>query len=204
MTYTLYHSRFSRSVRVRWLLEEMGAAYELTPVKNHPAFLTSDEYRAINPAMKIPAFSDGDLTMFESTAIMEYLLAKPEGQKFARGPNDPEFGPYLQWLHFGEAGMGMYVTLALGHRTMLPEDKRVKAMDIYGTREATKCFEALDGTLSKQDYLLASGFSAADISVVYMLLLAKFAKIWDKVPPAVVAYFDRCTAREAWQKASAD
>ena len=52
------------------------------------------------------------------------------------------------------------------------------------------------------DYLLPSGFSAADISVVYMLLLAKFAGMSKRFPEPVRAYFDRCIAREGWKAAS--
>ncbi|MEM1380507.1 MAG: glutathione S-transferase family protein [Pseudomonadota bacterium] len=204
MTLTIFHSRFSRSVRVRWLCEEMGLPYEIKNVPNKPEFLQSEEYLAINPAGRIPAIDDDGLKLFESTAIMEYVLTKPGGEALAPSPGDPLYGPYLQWLHFGEAGMGMYVTLALGHKTLLPEDRRIKAMAIYGTRESARCFRTLAGTLEHQNYLLPSGFSAADISVVYMLLLAKFAKIWEEVPAPVVAYFDRCTAREAWAKASVD
>ena len=204
MTMKLYHSRFARSVRVRWLLEEMGLPYELIQVPNRPDFLLSDDYLAINPAGKIPAIDDDGLKLFESAAIMQYLLAKPGGEAFAPQPGEALYGPFLQWLHFGEAGMGMPVTLALGHRTLLPEDKRIAAMATYGTREAARCFKVLEKGLEGQDYLLPSGFSAADISVVYMLLLAKFAKIWDEVPTSVAAYFDRCTAREAWVKASVD
>lgn len=204
MTLKIYHAKFARSVRVRWLCEEMGLPHDVERVEDTKAFLGSDEYRAINPAMRIPAIDDNGLTLFESTAIMEYLLTKPGGESLAPRPGDPLYGPFLQWLHFGEAGMAPYVVLALGHRTLLPEDKRIPAMAEYGKKESQTCFEVLAGPLETQDYLLPTGFSAADISVAYMLLLAKFAKIFDTAPEPVKAYFDRCAAREAWKIATAD
>lgn len=204
MSIKIYHARFSRSVRVRWLCLEMGLNHEIVQVPNKPDYLNSDEYRAITPAMRIPAMHDGDVKLFESTAIMQYLLTKPGGEKFAPGPGDPLYGEYLQWLHFGEAGMGMYVTLALGHNAMLPEDRRIPAIAKYGERETKRCYGVLDQALEDQDYLLPTGFSAADMSVVYMLLLAKFAGIFDDAPDRVKAYFDRCVARDAWKAATAD
>lgn len=204
MTLTIFHSRFARSVRVRWLCEEMSLPYELKVVPNEKVFLASEEYSHIHPGGKIPAIDDDGLVLFESTAIMEYLLTKPGGEALAPQPGDGLYGPYLQWLHYGEAGMGMYVTLALGHNTLFPEDKRIPAMAKYAEKECERIFQVLDVTLSAQDYLLPTGFSAADISVVYMLLLAKFGKVFDNAPSSVRAYFDRCTERDGWKKATAD
>jgi glutathione S-transferase len=204
MSISIYHAPFARSVRVRWQCLEQGLDHEIVPVKNNRAFLASDEYRAINPAGKIPAMKDGELILFESTAIQEYLLTKPGGDKLAPKPGDKLYGPFLQWLHFGEAGMGMYVTLALGHNKLLPEEHRIPAMAEYGRREAERCFEVLEGPLTANDYLLPSGFSAADISVAYMLLLAKFAGVFGNAPEPVKAYFARCTERPHWKTATAD
>lgn len=204
MTIKIFHSPFARSVRPRWLCLEMGLDHEVVQVANKPDYLNSDEYKAINPAKRIPAMHDGDVKMFESTAIMEYLLAKPGGDAFAPQASDPLYAPYLQWLHFGEAGMGMYVTLALGHNALFPKEKRIPAMAKYGERETQRCLEVLAEPLEKQDYLLPTGFSAADISVVYMLLLAKFGKVFGNAPDSVKAYFERCTARDGWKQATAD
>ncbi|MCQ8186084.1 glutathione S-transferase family protein [Parvularcula maris] len=204
MTLTIYHSPFARSVRVRWQCLEQGLSHEIERVENNKAFLATPEYRAVNPAGKIPALKDGELILFESTAIQEYLLTKPGAEKLAPKPGDKLYGPFLQWLHFGEAGMGMYVTLALAHNKMLPEEHRIPAMAAWGKREAENAYEVLAGPLRAHDYLLPSGFSAADISVVYMLLLAKFAGIFDGAPDEVKAYFGRCTEREHWKTATAD
>jgi glutathione S-transferase len=182
----------------------MGLPYETVHIPNRPEFLRSDEFRSLNPSGKIPAIDDDGLILFESVAIMQYLLAKPGGKALAPQPGDPTYGPFLQWLHFGEAGMGSYVTLALGHRSLLPEEKRVEAIARYAENEAKRCFETLRGPLKNHDYLLPQGFSAADISVAYMLLLAKFARIFDQAPDEVKGYFARCSEREGWKIATAD
>jgi glutathione S-transferase len=182
----------------------MGLDHAIVRIPNDPEYLGSDEYRNLNPAGKIPAIKDGELILFESVAIMQYLLTKPGGEDFAPKADNPLYGPFLQWLHFGEAGMGMYVTLALGHNRLLPEDRRIPAMAAYGRKEAERCFDVLAGPLSAHDYLLPTGFTAADISVAYMLLLAKFAGIFDNAPDPVKAYFKRCSEREHWKTATAD
>lgn len=204
MALTIFHAPFARSVRVRWLCLELGLNHEIKHIPNKPEYLQSDEYKTLNPSMKIPALKDDELVLFESVAIMEYLLTKYGDGKLMPDIDDPQYGPYLQWLHYGEAGMGMYVTLALAHNRLLPEEQRNPTIAAWGERESQRCYQVLAGPLEANDHLLPSGFSAADISVVYMLLLAKFAGIFDNAPDAVKAYFKRCTEREAWKQATAD
>ena len=209
MTLTIYHAPRSRSVRVVWLCEEAGIPYEAETFPVRGAYMASDDFGAVNPNRKVPAIKDDGIVLFESVAIMEYLLAKhgpkaKDGSDLAPDPSDSKaYGPYLQWLHYGEAGMGNYVTMALAHRALLPEAHRSEAMAAWGTAETKKTLDVLAGPLGAHDYLLPSGFSAADISVVYMLLLAKFAGLSKDFPEPVSAYFDRCTARAGWQAASA-
>ena len=78
----------------------------------------------------------------------------------------------------------------------------MESLALWAEKETGRGFDALATVLDTQDYLIPSGFSAADISVGYMLLLAKFAKVFDQAPACVKAYWDRLSAREAWKKAS--
>src|ERR1700759_1892790 len=100
-----------RGFRVIWLLEEMGVAYRLRSVDLVAGAENDPEFMAINPGGFIPAIQDGDITMVESIAIMEYLLAR-YGQDskiettLAPAPHDSAFALYQQFLHLGEAGRG--------------------------------------------------------------------------------------------------
>lgn len=204
MTLTVYHAPKSRSVRVVWLCEEAGIPYEAKTFPVRGEYMASDDFGAVNPNRKVPAIEDDGIILFESIAIMEYLLAKHGHGGLAPAPSDSKaYGPYMQWLHYGESGMGQYVTTALAHRALLPEARRSEAMAQWGTSETKKCLDVLAGPLGANEHLLPSGFSAADISVVYMLLLAKFAGMSKDFPEPVAAYFERCTAREGWKAASA-
>ena len=207
MTLTIYHSPNSRSMRVVWLCEEMGLPYEAKTFPVRGDYMATDDFAAVNPNRKVPAIKDDGLILFESVAIMEYLLAKhghggKDGSVLLPGYGTKEYGAALQWMHYGEAGMGQYVTTTLAHRALLPEDLRNGGMAEWGETESLKCLDVLAGPLSAHDYLLPSGFSAADVSVVYMLLLAKFAGMSERFPKPVSAYFDRCTARAGWRVAS--
>lgn len=203
MTLTVYHAPNTRSMRVVWLCEEMGLDYEAKTFPVRGEYMATDDFAAVNPNRKVPAIVDDGLILFESTAIMEHLLASrghagKDGSALMPEYGTKEYGAALQWLHYGEAGMGIYATMAVAHRLVLPEKARNEAIAAWGEAESLKCLDVLAGPLGAHDYLLPQGFSAADISVVYTLLMLKFAGVSKKFPDPVRAYFDRCTAREGW------
>lgn len=201
MTITIYHAKFARSVRIIWACEELGLPYEIEQVKINQRGEETPGYELVHPLRKVPAMKDGDVVMFESLAILEYIFAR-YNVSLSRKPDSDEYPDYLKWFHFGEASLGPYVTMAMGHNLLLPEKLRIPAMSKWGEREAQRCFEVMAEPLSKHEYLLPSGFSGADISCAYMLLLAKFAKIFEGAPQSVIDYFDRIKERPGWQKAT--
>ena len=99
----VYHAPNTRSLRVIWLLEEMGLPYEREMVEFTPANLQSPAYLAIHPLGKVPAIDDDGLILTESGAIVQYLLAKHPGSHLTPDIGTPAYGKYLQWLHFAEA-----------------------------------------------------------------------------------------------------
>lgn len=113
-----------RGFRVAWLLEEMGLPYRLRPVDmlagvdNDPGFLR------VNPAGFIPAIQDGDVTMVESIAIMEYLLARYGPSPLVPSPHDPAFAAYQQFLHLGEAGLAASMFFFVVAKILAPEAER--------------------------------------------------------------------------------
>jgi len=94
-----------RGFRVVWLLEEMGLSYRLRPVDMLAGVENDPEFLAINPGGFIPAIRDGDVTMVESIAIMEYLMGRYGPTPLAPAARDPAFLAYQQFLHLGEAGL---------------------------------------------------------------------------------------------------
>jgi glutathione S-transferase len=158
-----------RGFRVVWLLEEMGLPYRLRPVdllagaENDAAFLE------VNPAGFIPAIVDGDVTMVESIAIMEYLVARYGPTPLAPGPHDAEFPAYQQFLHLGEAGLAASIYFVVGARNFAPEADRQN----WSAGQALGVFESrltlVTRQLARSPYLAGDIFTAADISVHFAL-----------------------------------
>lgn len=203
MTIKLYHAPYSRSVRVRWLLEEMELPYELETIDFKMGDAGGEDYKAVFPLQKVPAVEIDGRVMCESTAIIEYIAATRGPTPLAPDAADPEYGPYLQWLHFGEAGMGVYVSLLMGHERLLPEERRIPAMARWAGEQVAKQLDYISEGLGDKEFLLGRGFSVADISVGYMLLLLKLVKRMADAPENVQEYFHRLAERPAWQRATA-
>ena len=189
-----------RGFRVVWLLEEMGLAYRLRPVDLLAGVADDAAFLAINPAGFIPAIQDGDVTMVESIAIMEYLIARYGPTPLAPGPHDPAFPAYQQFLHLGEAGLAASIYFVIVSRNLAPEAERQN----WGARKALEVFESrlalVTRQLARSPYLAGDRFTAADISVTYALELAQRSGgvVLREVEQAYVV---RTSGREAYKRA---
>ncbi|HEX3887297.1 MAG TPA: glutathione S-transferase family protein [Phenylobacterium sp.] len=188
-----------RGFRIVWLLEEMGLAYRLRPV-DLGGVENDAEFLAINPGGFIPAIQDGEVTMVESIAIMEYLMARHGPTSLAPAPHDPAFPSYQQFLHLGEAGLAMGAYFVGGARNFGPETER----NNWSAAQALEMFESRLGLVTRRlahsPYLAGEAFTAADISVTYALeLAARFAGI--PLNEAARAYMARTRRRDAYERA---
>jgi glutathione S-transferase len=162
-----------RGFRVIWLLEEMGLPHRLRPVDLLAGVEKDSEFLAINPAGFIPAIQDGEVTMVESIAIMEYLMGRYGPTPLAPDPHDPAFPAYQQFLHLGEAGLAASIYFVVGARNFAPEAQRQN----WSRGQAQGVFDSRLGLVTRQlarsPYLTGERFTAADISVTYALELAQ-------------------------------
>jgi glutathione S-transferase len=189
-----------RGFRVVWLLEEMGLPYKLRPVDLLAGAENDPEFMAINPGGFIPALQDGDVTMVESIAIMEYLMARYGPTPLAPPPSDPSFPAYQQFLHLGEAGLAASAYFVNSARNIAPESERnnhtgLHALETYETR-----LRLVTRQLGRAPYMAGEAFTAADISVTYALELARRGAGIPQVEPER-SYVARNTAREAYKRA---
>jgi glutathione S-transferase len=189
-----------RGFRVVWLLEEMGLPYRLRPVDLLAGVDDDPEFLAINPARFIPALRDGDVTMVESVAIMEYLIARYGPTALAPAPGDPAFPAYQQFLHLGEAGLAGTIQLVVVSRNFAPESERQN----WGARWTLDQFDRQLGHVTRQlarsPYMAGDAFTAADISVTYALTLAQRAG-GVVLGATERAYMARTTGRAAYERA---
>jgi glutathione S-transferase len=190
---TIYATAASRSRRVLWTCEEVGAAYEVVelafpPKVHHPDFL------ALNPAGTVPTMVDGEVCLTESLAICDYV-ARRHGSDLVVAPDAPGYSDYLNLLLFGEA-------------TLLPPvvwTRRFGRFADEALEEARETFAVRLGVVDRaladgREFLTAGRFTLADISVGFTLGLSRLYGLDRLFPPAVAAYYDRLAARPAHRR----
>lgn len=199
----IYHARHTRSLRVVWLVEELGVTHEIKHLPFSPGALRSDEYLSINPFGSLPAIEDGGIRMSESGAICQYLTEKYGKKPFKRDLGDPDYATYLQWIHAGEATLTPPLAQVAAHTVMRPPEKRVAMIAGEAAETFKERMQVLDLTLGEGGYLLGNDFTAADVMVGYALHLAAMFRLLDDAPDDVRKYWDRLSARDAYKRAVA-
>ncbi|MCB9726134.1 MAG: glutathione S-transferase family protein [Spirochaetaceae bacterium] len=197
----LHHVPGARSCRVRWLLEELGVPYELASHRLGDPTLRTPEYRALNPLGRVPTLEDEGVAFYESVAIVQYLLERHGGGRLEPEIGSPERGPYLQWLHYGEASVMPPMSTIMAHRFMLPEkDRSEKALEI-ARRQVVRALGPIEAVLAGREYLLGPTFTAADITTGYSAhLLRSVGELPDDLPD-IHAWLARLGERPAYQTA---
>lgn len=196
----LYHCRDARSFRALWMLEECGLEYQLELLPFPPRW-HKPEYLEENPLGTIPLLIDGQTRMTESAAICEYLAVKYGPEGLAVKPDEPDYGRFLNALHYGEATLTFPQTLVLRYSQLEPEERRQpKVAEDYAKWFLAR-LSALETRLANHDYVAADRFTAADVSVTYALILARALRILSPIPDTLLPYWDRMNERPAFQRA---
>jgi glutathione S-transferase len=160
---------FDRGAKPRWLLEEMGLPHENRFMDREKAEHEGEAYLRINPLGRVPGMEIGGRPMFESGAMVAYLADLHLDKKMAPALNAPERLEYQQWMYFAASTVDAYQT-----RIMIIEELEGEKLDAKLKpllTEVDEAFTHLDQVLSKHDFILATGFSAADICIAYHLYL---------------------------------
>ena len=192
----VYASGATRSRRVLWALEELGAPYEVVALK-FPPRVHHPEFLAISPAGALPAIDDDGRRIIESLAICDHVNRKHGGDLVVE-PHEPDHVRYLEMVLFGESTLTPPLAWA---RRFGPANPAIleEAREIFRMRVSVVEDAVADG----REVLAAGRLTLADISVGYSLGLAAFSGLGDLIPPAVLAYETRLKARPAYQRAYA-
>lgn len=196
----IYYAPNTRAVRAVWLVEELGLPYELVKFKLGDRTMREPDYLKVHPMGRVPALDDDGVTLFESGAITQYLLAKYGGGRLAPDTGSPEFAPYLQWLHYAEGMLMPQVNIIVVETLFLPEEKRNPVNVERATKLLTRMLSAVDAGLAGREYF-AGEFSGADIMAGHACIVSARlgADISDK--PNLAAYLERLGERPALKKA---
>ena len=202
MTLRLHHVPGSRSVRVLWMLEELGLDHEVVRHSIRDGSLRAPEVLAVSPAGRAPALEWGDGTAtFESGAIVQMLAERHPEAGLDRPAGDPARGRYLQGIHFAETMASLIENLNLSHVFLRPPARPSVPVLKVTTARLKATLGGLEAMLAGRDHL-AGGFSAADAMMGFNLWAAPRFVALDPFP-GVAAYRDRLAARPAFRRAQA-
>jgi len=200
----LYYATQTRAGRPRWLLEEIGAPYELVRLDLTKGDQKKPDYLKINPTGTVPAMVDGDLALFESAAICLYLADKFPDKRLAPPVGAPARGRYYQWVQYAMCGLEPPLVTMFMHTMMKPEAQRIPALVDEARTQLKTVLGVLEQALAGRTYMVGDGFTVADVMIASTLGWARMMGLIGTDLPDVTAYLDRMLARPAMQRAIAD
>ena len=196
----LHHAPNSRAGRIVWLLEELNLDYNINTMKFHPSDLKSDEHRSRHPLGRIPVLEDDDVTIYESGAIVEYVLARHAPGKLKPEVDEETFPQYLQWFHYCEGMIMPPMNTIVVHTIILPEERRDQTVLGQAQRLLSKALSPVNEALEGNEYLIGD-FSAADIMLGHSLYMSKRLNCVSDDLSNIKEYITRIEARPCFKKA---
>ncbi|TDE34545.1 glutathione S-transferase family protein [Antarcticimicrobium sediminis] len=197
----LYYAQNTRAVRVAWLLEELALDYEIEKFELGSPEMRAPEYRKIHPMGRVPVLEDGEIRLFESGAIVQYILALYGNGRLQPDVGTQEFAAYLQWFHYCEGMIMPPINTLVVETILLPPERRTEV----NVKRATKLLNQMLTTVEQQMEgcaYLAGDFTAADIMTGHSVTVSRDMLGMDfSDKPNLNAYADRLLARPALQKA---
>jgi glutathione S-transferase len=189
----LYEFPPTRSIRARWMLQELGVPFESIRVDLPKGEHRSPAFLKLNPAAKVPVLVDGDLVLNESVAIVLYLADKHAEKGFL--PRDPKSRAEMdRWLLFTVTELEQPLWRIAKHTSLLPEARRIPRDVTLAGEEFTEMAPVLEQHLESHAFVAGDRVTAADFVVAYTLDWANEAKLLSSFP-ASIAYMERMYER---------
>ena len=190
----------SRARRDLWLLEELGLPYELNNMAFHPKDLKSDEHRARHPLGRVPVLEDDGVQIWESGAIIDYILERHKNGGLKPNSDSDNFAKYLQWFHYCEGMVMPSMNTIVVHTIILPEERRDETVLGQAQRLLTRALEPVNEALEGKDYLIGD-FSGADFMLGHSCFMSNNLGCVSDEMINIKAYVQRISERPAFIKA---
>ena len=208
----VHHLNNSRSQRLLWLLEELGVLYDIKRYeRDSKTMLAPPELRKVHPLGKSPVITDGDVTLAESGAIMEYVIEKYGRGRLTPKPNTPEKLRYTYWMHFaeGSAMPPLVMKLVLGRMAkaspllVRPVARAIanRVLDGFVQPNISRQLDYMEAELNKSTWFAGAEFTAADIQMSFPLEAASARAGLDASKPRLTEFLARIHSREAYRAA---
>jgi len=207
----VHHLNNSRSQRVLWMLEELGVDYEVKRYQREPSMQAPASLRAVHPLGKSPVISDGDKTLAESGAILEYLAETYGNGRLAPAAGTPDHVRYTYFMHYAEGSLMPLLFMKLVFNRLperVPWAMRAVARMISAGADKTLLgpqisnhFAFLESELSGRDWFAGANFSAADIQMSFPIEAAAARAALGERLPRLKAFVERIQARPAYKRA---
>ena len=209
----VHHLNNSRSQRILWLLEELGLEYDIKRYqRDAQTMLAPPELRKIHPLGKSPVITDGDLTLAESGAIIEYLVGRYGHGRLVPSADTPDRLRYTYWLHYAEGSLQPLLLMKLFfgriEKGPMPFFAKPIAKAIAGkvtgsfiSPNLERNFDYLESELGRSTWFAGPEFTAADIQMSFPLEAAVSRGGLDSKRPKLMAFLERIHARPAYKNA---
>ena len=199
---TVHHLGVSQSERVVWLCEELELDYELKRYKRDPNALAPPELKALHPLGTAPIITDGQITLAETSAVVEYILTKYGQGRLQVKLDDGEekYADYLFWLHFanGTLQSSLSTRLYLARAQSSVDDPVVRV----STRKSDHAVKLVDERLERNQWLAGETFTAADVMTVFSLTTMRVGVGYGLEPyPNILRWLKKVGERPAYQRA---
>ena len=197
---TLHFAPNSRAGRIVWLLEELELEYDINKMAFNPKDLKSDEHRARHPLGRVPVLDDGDVRIYESGAIVEYVIERHKNGGLKPEVSDPLYPEYLQWFHYCEGMVMPPVNTIVVQTLLLPPDRIDETVLGQAQRLLAKALEPVDESLAGRDYLIGA-FSAADVMLCHACFMSNRLGCVSDEMANLKGYVERISERPAFKTA---
>ena len=196
----LYLTPNTRAGRIAWILEELNMEYELEILPFTKEGLKSPEHRARHALGRVPVIEDGDISIFESGAIIQYILDRYDDKGLKPEIDSNEYPYYLQWFHYCEGMVMPPMNQIVVQTVLLPEDRRDEKVLNQATNLLSKALTPVNESLENKDYLIGD-FSAADCMLGHSCFMANRLGTVNDEMQNIKRYISNIESRPAFQKA---
>ncbi|MBH0065318.1 MULTISPECIES: glutathione S-transferase family protein [Psychrobacter] len=195
----LHHLNQSRSLRILWLLEELGEPYEIVShQRDAKTHLAPDSLKAVHPLGKSPVIEMDGQTYSESGAITELLIERFAPDRLRPAPDSTDYGHYLQWIDFAESSLMLPLMLELFTKKAGIEDNEF--LNGYIEIEKTRLFKYLDTSVEGKSFIVGDQLSGADFMLSFdLIILAQRQKLDDY--PHIKQYAEQLASLDSYQRA---